>query len=100
MEGTRKKARHKKEDIVKRERSVWTEEGIERYHEECKDWKYTQTEIGKIWEELRNKVKSSIMKIKKKVVTWKLGRKEWHSREWKEKKRAEKRIGKNEKRED
>lgn len=87
MEGIEKRAKHKKEDIIERDRSVWTEEGIEHYHEECKDWKYTQTEIGKIWEEMRNKVKYSIMKIKMKVISRKLGKMEWHSKEWKEKKR-------------
>lgn len=89
MEGIEKRAKHKKEDIIERDRSVWTEEGIEHYHEECKDWKYTQTEIGKIWEEMRNKMKYSIMKITMKVISRKLGKMEWHSKEWKEKKKGD-----------
>lgn len=79
---TRREDREKTErsNIRERERSVWTEEGIEYYHENCKDWICTQEETENLWEEMKTKVKNSIMKIKKKVVTlgsWKLGRKEW-----------------------
>lgn len=56
-------------------------EGVKQYHGKCKDWIGTQTETGKIWEKMRDKVRSSIIKIKKKIVTWRLGRKNWHSKE-------------------
>lgn len=68
-----KQARRK--DIIERERSVWSKEGIEHYREKCKGWISTQVENEKIWEELREKVKSSIMKISKRIIPWKLRRK-------------------------
>lgn len=37
---------------------------------------------------MRDKIKSSTKKIRKKIVVWRLGRKEWHSKEWKKKKRG------------
>lgn len=48
------------------ERNVWTKKGVEHYHEECKGWRCTQSEAENIWAEIRNKVESSTMKIKKK----------------------------------
>lgn len=66
---------------------MWTEEGIEHNHRKCKGWVGTQEETGKIWEEMRDKIKRSIRNINKKVVIWKLGRKIWHSKAWTEKKR-------------
>lgn len=42
-------------------------------------------ETGKIWEEMRDKIKSSTKKIRKKVVVWRLGRKEWQARNGKRK---------------
>lgn len=35
--------------------------------------------------------KNSIMKVEKKIIPWKLGRREWHSKEWKKRKRGLKR---------
>lgn len=41
-----KQARRK--DIIERERSVWSEKGIEHYHGKCKGWIGTQVKNGKI----------------------------------------------------
>jgi len=40
-----------------------------------------------MWTEIKKKVEDSITRVKKKVLPWKLGRREWHSKEWKKKKR-------------
>ncbi|KMQ92549.1 flagellar attachment zone protein 1-like protein [Lasius niger] len=80
LEGTERKEKRKKE-ILEVERSIWTEEKIEQYNGRCEGWTSTQTENGKIWRELEKKVKNSITKVKKKIIPWKLGRREWHSKE-------------------
>lgn len=36
---------------------------------------------------MEEKVRDSIMKVEKRIIPWKLGKKEWHSRVWKIKKR-------------
>ncbi|XP_020298200.1 vicilin-like seed storage protein At2g18540 [Pseudomyrmex gracilis] len=84
IEGIRRK-RRKESGCVEVKRSVWSVEGIEHYHEKCEGC--TETNIEEMWSAMENKVKESIMRVKKKVTPWRLGRKEWHSKEWKEKKR-------------
>ncbi|XP_070162472.1 golgin subfamily A member 6-like protein 22 [Polyergus mexicanus] len=86
LEGIERRNR-KRSDRIEIERSVWTEEGIEYYHEKCEGWTCTQTKNGEIWREIENKVNNSILKIRKKIIPWKIGRREWHSKEWREKKR-------------
>lgn len=46
----------KKEMEMEIERSIWTEKGIELYHERCKGWTCKQTENEKIWKEIEEKV--------------------------------------------
>jgi len=73
--------------VVEIERSDWTEEGARSYQENCSGWSCTQTETEDIWKEIREKLKGSIIKQRKKIMPWKLGRREWYDREWKMKKR-------------
>lgn len=58
-----------------------------QYHGKCEEWQCTQEENILIWREFEKKVNNSIMKTKKKIIPWKFGRKVWHSKEWKMKKR-------------
>lgn len=69
------------------EKNDWEEEGREKYRKCCEGWTCEQKENEKIWQELKLKVKSSITKCKKKIGIWKLGNREWHSKEWKREKR-------------
>lgn len=82
-----KKERKVEEGEIEIERSVWTEEGIEEYHKRCEGWICNRTETEEIWKELEEKVKEARKRERKKIKPWKMGRKEWHSKEWKEKKR-------------
>lgn len=86
LEGKEKRKR-KEDNMVKVERSIWSEEGVEYYHGKCKGWGCKKTENGEIWKELEEKVRDSIMKVEKRIIPWKLGKKEWHSKVWKTKKR-------------
>lgn len=79
--------KRRKKDIIIKERSVWSEEGVEHYHKSCEGWLCTQTQNGEIWRHLEEKVRNSMMKIKRKIISWKLGRRGWHSKEWKKKKK-------------
>lgn len=92
LEGTKDKKRRKEKDIKEIERSNWSEEGIAEYREKCEEWNCTETENEDIWRELKEKVKSSIPKVKKKIIPWKFGKREWHSKEWKREKRYLRRM--------
>ena len=85
IEGEEREGRAKEEEI-EIERSVWTEEGIEEYHKRCEGWRCDKTETGEIWKELEEKVREARKRVKKKIKPWGMGRKEWHSKEWKKKK--------------
>ncbi|TGZ50575.1 hypothetical protein DBV15_11466, partial [Temnothorax longispinosus] len=78
-----KTGRRKKE--IKIERSDWTEGGRREYHEKCEGW-------SRHLEGDERKVKSAITKRKKKIIPWRLGRKEWYNKEWKERKRRLRRL--------
>ncbi|XP_011637362.1 trichohyalin-like [Pogonomyrmex barbatus] len=86
LEGADRK-KERRSNTIEKVTSVWTEEGIQQYHEKCIGWKCEQTESGRIWKELEEKVKKSITKVKKKIALWKIGRRTWHSKEWNKKKR-------------
>ncbi|XP_024868404.1 golgin subfamily A member 6-like protein 2 [Temnothorax curvispinosus] len=49
-------------------------------------------EVQDIWKEMKEKVKSAITKQKKRIIPWRLGRKEWYNKEWKERKRRLRRL--------
>lgn len=66
-------------------RSVWSEKGIKYYHRKCEEWTCTQRKMKEIWRELQEK--GSIMKVQKERCSFKMGRRNWYSKEWKEKKR-------------
>lgn len=48
---------------------------------------HAQMEAGKMWKEIESKVKDSVMKEEKKIIPWKLGKKKWHNKECRKKKR-------------
>lgn len=81
------KEKLERKDIKEIEKNVWIKKGVEHYHKKCEGWTCKVKETGEIWKELENKVKESTIKIKKKIRPWKIGRKEWHMKEWREKKR-------------
>jgi len=41
-----------------------------------------------IWKEIEEKVKNATMKHRRKILRWKLGRREWYNKEWRDKKRG------------
>ena len=41
----------------------------------------------KHWMEIKNKIKSAIKKYKKKILSWKLGKKDQYNKEWRDMKR-------------
>lgn len=59
----------------------------ENYRMRCEGWICEQTENEKIWKEIKEKMEKANTKINKKIVPWKIGRRVWHSKEWKRKKR-------------
>lgn len=59
LEGKGRKKQRKNEIIVK-ERNVWTEEGVNYYHSNCEEWLCTQSENEEIWRHLEEKVKNSM----------------------------------------
>ncbi|KMQ89058.1 hypothetical protein RF55_11351 [Lasius niger] len=69
------------------ERSNLMEEGIRNYQEKCKRWTNTQIENKSMWKELKEKIRSSTTKTRKEIMLWRLGKREWHSKEWKREKR-------------
>lgn len=79
--------RKEQKKTIEIERSDWTEEGIKSYHEKCEGWKCTQSNTENLWREIEGKVKKAITKYKRKVITWRLGRRVWYNKEWKDKKR-------------
>ncbi|XP_025074790.1 uncharacterized protein LOC112552838 [Pogonomyrmex barbatus] len=86
LEGADRK-KERRSNTIEKVTSVWTEEGIQQYHEKCVGWKCEQTESGRIWKELKEKVKKSITKVKKKIALWKIARRTWHNKEWNKTKR-------------
>ncbi|TGZ47945.1 Axoneme-associated protein [Temnothorax longispinosus] len=82
--------RRKKE--MELERSDWTEDGRREYHEKCEGWSSTQINTEDIWKEIKEKVKSTITKQKKRIIPWRLKRKEWYNKKWKERKRRLRRL--------
>lgn len=51
------------------------EEGVDYYHSNCKGWLCTQSQNKEIWRQFKEKVKNSIMKVKKKVNSVEAGKK-------------------------
>jgi len=65
-----------KKTVIEIERSDWTEKRAKSYQENCSGWSCTQTETEGIWKEIRKKVKGSIIKQRKKIIPWRLGKRE------------------------
>lgn len=76
-----------RKEVIIRKESIWTEEGVEHYHERCKGWVCTLKDNNQIWRDIKDKVKESLLKKEKKIIPWKIGRRRWHSTEWSKKKR-------------
>ncbi|KAK2578103.1 hypothetical protein KPH14_011614 [Odynerus spinipes] len=58
----------KRVDRGKIEKRKWSAQGVEKYHEGCKGWKWRGKEVEEMWKEIREKVDSAIPKIRKKTV--------------------------------
>jgi len=48
-----------------------------------------------IWKEIEEKIKNAITKHKRKILLWKLGRRKWYNKEWRDKKRELRRVLRN-----
>ncbi|KAG7196729.1 hypothetical protein KM043_016066 [Ampulex compressa] len=85
LEGNGRKRRGGVEmgETVEGERSIWSEEGVKHYQEKCEGSYSKQTMTEDIWKEMVEKVKESVMKCRTKRKAWKIGRRIWHSVEWK-----------------
>lgn len=51
-----------------------------------------QNETKGIWKEIKEKVRRSITKNKRKIIPWSLGKKVWHNKDWKKKKRELRKV--------
>lgn len=56
----------RKKETITVERNVWTE-AIEEYHRSYEGWSITQEETEKIRKEVENKVKTAVVKVKKRM---------------------------------
>lgn len=72
------------------ERDNWT--GVKNYQEKCEGWSCTQNGTEDIWKEIKEKVKDVITKHKIKIISWKLGKRDWYNKKWKGKKRELRKI--------
>lgn len=72
-------------DKIEVEKSVWTKAGIEQYHRNCTGWTCAQEETEELWKEIKGKIQEMITKEKRTVIPWPMGRRAWHSKEWKQK---------------
>ena len=95
IEGPELRGSEQKQWVKVIERSDWTEEGIGHYHLKSEGWFSTEEGNDGAWNELKNKVKESIKKNKLKITPWRLGKREWHSKEWKRRKRELRRVLRN-----
>lgn len=75
---------------VEIERDNWT--GVKNYQEKCEGWSCTQNGTEDIWKEIKEKVKDVITKHKIKIISWKLGKRDWYNKKWKGKKRELRKI--------
>jgi len=80
--------REEKKTEMEIERSDWTEEGIKSFQEKCAGWRCIQNGTEDIWKEIEGKIKNAITKHRRKILPWKLGRREWYNKEWRDKKRG------------
>lgn len=70
----------RREAIIKR-KCIWTEEGVDHYHENCKEWVCTQDKNNLMQRDIKDKVKKSILKKEKRFTPWKIRKREWRSTE-------------------
>lgn len=85
--GKQETERRTKKRVIELERNDWTEEGISRYQENCRGWICKQHNVEGAWTEMREKIKNSLVRYKKKIIPWSLGKKSWYDKEWKKRKR-------------
>lgn len=79
------KNEEKKEE--EKEKRKWTNESMEKYLEECKDWICNGRTVEKMWTEIKKKINIAIPKKKVKIRRWGMGERAWYDKEWKERKR-------------
>lgn len=97
--GPQRNRRREKGTEVEIERSNWTEEGVKNYQEKWRriikrneGWSCTQHETEGIWKEIKEKVKDAITKHKRKIIPWRLEKRDWFNKEWKGKKKELRRV--------
>lgn len=83
MIGPQRNRRREKGTEVEIERSNWIEEGVKNYQEKCEGWSCTQHETEGISKEIKEKVKDAITKHKRKIIPWRLEKRDWFNKEWK-----------------
>lgn len=91
LTGQQRKKRKNRNKVIEIERSDWTEEGVKKYQENCIGWKSMQNETEGIWKEIKEKIRS-ITKNKRKIISWSLGKKVWHNKDWKKKNRELRKV--------
>ena len=79
------KNKGKKEE--EKEKRELTNENVERYLEECKDWTCKGRRVEKMWAEIKEKINKAVPKRKVKIRKWDMGERVWYDKEWKERKR-------------
>ncbi|XP_033359980.1 uncharacterized protein LOC117238880 [Bombus vosnesenskii] len=71
----------------KKEKGEWTNESVEKYLEECKDWTCNGRTVKEMWTEIKRKINEAMSKKKVKIRKWDMGEKVWCNKEWKERKK-------------
>ena len=78
-----KKGRKEKSRVVRT--TDWSKEGIESYHNRCKEWKVKEENVESIWEEINEAVRKEVKEVK----VWRMRDRAWHGKEWKRELRKE-----------
>lgn len=60
---------------------MYGQEELENYRARCEGWTCEKMENDEILNEIKRKLSGAITKIKKKIIAWKIGKEEWHSKE-------------------
>ena len=74
----------KEEEEEKRE---CTNESVEKYLQECKDWTCKGKAVEEMWNEIKKKINEAVPNKKVKIRKWGMREKVRYDKEWKERKR-------------
>ena len=58
-----------------KEKREWTNENVEKYLEECKDWTCNGRTVEEMWTEIKKKINEAMPKKKVKIRKWGMGEK-------------------------